>query len=120
MKEINLKKVTTYAKKLFTKTSSKGLYMILLMYYAYRNERVPAWAKRIILGAIAYVVSPIDAIPDLTPFIGMTDDIAVLSAGLVTIASYVDDGVRSKARIKLNEFTSKVSEEAIEEVDDLL
>ena len=31
MKEINLKKVTTYAKKLFVKTSSKVLYMILLM-----------------------------------------------------------------------------------------
>ncbi len=120
MKEFNLNKVTKYAKKLFTKASTKGLYMILLMYYAYRNEAVPAWAKRIILGTVAYVVSPIDAIPDLTPFIGMTDDIAVLSAGLVTIASYVDDGVRSKARIKLSEITSKINDESLDEVDDML
>jgi uncharacterized membrane protein YkvA (DUF1232 family) len=120
MNGFNLDKVIHYAKRLFSKASSKGLYMILLMYYAYRNEAVPAWAKRIILGTVAYVVSPIDAIPDLTPFIGMTDDIAVLSAGLVTIASYVDDGVRAKARKKLSEITSKVNDDSLDEVDDLL
>ena len=43
--------------------------------------KISATTLAIIGGAIAYVVSPIDAIPDFLPVIGLTDDIAIV--GLV-------------------------------------
>jgi len=116
-----LSDLLSYIKVYFQKLSTKGIYSILLLFYAYRSGKVPSWAKKIIIGSIAYFVSPIDSIPDLTPFIGMTDDLGVISFGLVTIACYIDDEVRDKAKKKLvNLLKDKVSEAEIIEVDSWL
>lgn len=95
-------------------------YASLLMYYAYTRRETPLWAKNIILGSIAYFISPIDAIPDLTPFLGYTDDWGILSFGLVTIAAYIDEEVRSKARQRLVEFFPKINLKEIEVVEEQL
>jgi len=95
-------------------------YASLLMYYAYSRRETPLWAKNIILGSIAYFISPIDAVPDLTPFLGYTDDWGILSFGLVTIAAYIDDEVRGKARLRLMEFFPKINLKEIEAVEEQL
>lgn len=95
----------------------KLTYSALLLYYAYEREDTPAWAKNIILGSLAYLVSPIDAVPDLTPFIGFTDDLGVLSFGLVTIACYIDKNVRENAKAKVYKYFKIVDEEDLLEVD---
>jgi hypothetical protein len=43
------------------------------------SRKRQAWAKNIILGTLGYLLAPFDAIPDLSPIIGYTDDIGVLS-----------------------------------------
>jgi len=98
----------------------KITYSALLLYYAYQRKDTPAWAKRVILGTLAYLLAPFDAIPDLTPFIGFTDDLSVLSFGLVTIACYIDDAVREKAKFKINTFYKVVDEQDLLEVDERL
>lgn len=95
----------------------KLTYSALLLYYAYERAETPAWAKRVIIGSLAYLLSPIDAIPDLSPFLGFTDDLGVLSLGLVTIACYIDDAVREKSKLKLHNFFKVVDEEDLLEVD---
>ena len=95
----------------------KVAYTALLLFYAYNRSDTPKWAKNIIIGALAYLVSPIDSIPDLTPFIGFTDDIGVLSFGLVTVACYIDEDVRSSAKMKVNKFFKNVDEEDLLEID---
>ena len=54
----------------------------------------PAWAIAAIIGAIIYVVSPIDAVPDFIPVAGWLDDGAVVAAAIgalgTVIASYLD------------------------------
>ena len=95
----------------------KLTYSALLLYYAYEREDTPKWAKNIILGSLAYLVSPIDSIPDLTPFIGFTDDLGVLSFGLVTIACYIDKNVRANAKAKVHKYFKIVDEEDLLEVD---
>ncbi len=42
------------------------------------DSRVPALDKILLGVAIAYVVSPIDLIPDFIPFLGQVDDVFVL------------------------------------------
>ncbi len=102
------------------KLGIKLIYSVLLMFYAYQSEKTPPWAKRIILGAIAYLLMPIDAIPDLTPFIGFTDDLGVISFGLVSIACYIDNEVKEKAKLKLNSFFKEIDQVAVKSVDDSL
>jgi uncharacterized membrane protein YkvA (DUF1232 family) len=63
---------------------------------------------------------PFDALPDLTPIIGYTDDLGVLSFGLVTIAAYVNDEVRIKARLKLRDWFGEINAEELSEVDEQL
>ena len=76
----------------------------LWLYYASRRSDVPRWARLTIYSALAYFILPTDAIPDLAPVAGYTDDLAVLGAALLTVASYVDDGVKEKARQRMRDW----------------
>ena len=95
----------------------KLTYSALLLYYAYEGKDTPQWARNIILGSLAYLISPIDAVPDLTPFLGFTDDLGVLSFGLVTIACYIDNNVRENAKKKVYKYFKMVDEADLLEVD---
>lgn len=74
----------------------------LILYYAAQEPDTPAWAKSTIYSALVYLISPVDAIPDITPGIGYSDDMSVLAAALLTVAAYITDDVRKKAEDKLN------------------
>src|SRR3546814_8924464 len=65
------KKLGPRARSLGRGTLEKALYL----YYAVQNEHTPKWAKRVIYGALGYFIFPLDAIPDLAPLIGYTDDL---------------------------------------------
>ncbi len=98
----------------------KVVYSALLLFYAYKREDTPAWAKRVIFGVLGYFIAPIDAIPDLTPLIGYTDDIGILSFGLVTIACYVNDEVKKNARTQLSKWFGDYDEDELRDVDEQL
>ena len=52
-----------------------------------RDPNAAFWPKILSLSALAYVVSPIDAIPDAIPVLGLADDFAVLTALFASLAS---------------------------------
>ncbi len=110
------KKIRGYA----SKTGQQTIYTVLLLFYAYKRSDTPIWAKNIIIGTIGYFISPIDALPDLTPIIGYTDDIGVLSFGLVTIACYVNESVRSQAKAQLGKWFKTFNEADLKAIDDKL
>ncbi|HHQ4530164.1 MULTISPECIES: YkvA family protein [Aeromonas] len=74
----------------------------LLLYYTSKKEDLPVWTKLLIYSALLYFVSPIDAIPDVLP-LGLTDDLAVLSATLATVSTFIDEQVRQLVAHKLAE-----------------
>lgn len=41
----------------------------------------------VVLFALGYFIFPFDAVPDLIPFVGYTDDAAVIAAAVATIGS---------------------------------
>ncbi len=45
-----------------------------------RDRRVSIWPKALLVLSLLYVVSPVDLIPDVIPFIGEVDDLVVLIA----------------------------------------
>lgn len=107
-----------YIGKRLSKLSTNVVYAALLLIYAYKRKETPRWAKNIVLGALAYLLSPFDVIPDLTPFLGFTDDFGMIIAGLSSIALYINDEVKDKARKKLKTFFPNYDVTVIEEVED--
>ena len=61
----------------------------LSVWFAARDPETPTAAKGIMLGALAYFVLPIDAIPDIFAGIGFTDDAAVIGALIATLGANI-------------------------------
>ncbi len=72
----------------------------LRLYYAAQDPRTPAWAKSVIVGALGYFITPLDAIPDLVPAVGYADDLGVLAMALGTVAMYITPEIRARAAQK--------------------
>lgn len=109
-------KVQNYARS----AGIKVIYACLLLFYALKEPRTPGWAKGVILGALGYFVSPIDAIPDLVPVAGYTDDLGVLVMALATVAMYIDENVKFQARNKIMDWFPNAAEEEFSDIDDKL
>jgi uncharacterized membrane protein YkvA (DUF1232 family) len=105
--------IRSYAKKI----GIQSVYASLLLFYAFKRKETPTWAKNIIVGVLGYLIAPIDFIPDLTPFIGFTDDFGILGFGLVTIAAYINDSVKEQARTKLKDWFGNYHASELEQVD---
>jgi uncharacterized membrane protein YkvA (DUF1232 family) len=76
----------------------------LKLYFATLEKSTPAWAQAVAIAALAYFISPIDAIPDFTPVIGYADDAGVLTTALGTLATYITDDINRKSQNKLQEW----------------
>ncbi|HJO02975.1 MAG TPA: DUF1232 domain-containing protein [Acidobacteriota bacterium] len=70
----------------------------LLLSQVLRDPRTPAWAKTTVIGALGYFIAPLDAIPDLIPGAGYTDDLSVLVMALAAVAASITPGMRARAR----------------------
>ena len=73
----------------------------LWLYYAAQRPETPKWAKTAIYGVLAYFISPIDAIPDVTPLVGFTDDLGALAAAIAMTSAYINEDVKRKTSEKL-------------------
>ncbi len=71
--------------------------LALQLYYTLQSPGTPTWAKTVIVGALGYLISPVDAIPDVIPVIGFTDDLGVLMAAIGTVATYITEGIKARA-----------------------
>jgi uncharacterized membrane protein YkvA (DUF1232 family) len=74
---------------------------LLAAYYCAFDRNTPLQVKATLVGAIAYFVLPVDAIPDVMPAIGFTDDAVVLATVLTLVAEHVTPLHREAARAKL-------------------
>lgn len=64
--------------------------MVTLLGRLLKDTRVPAAEKALFVAAIVYVISPLDFIPDVFPFIGQVDDIYVVALTLLRLVSKTD------------------------------
>jgi len=75
---------------------------LLAAYYCAFDRETPLQVKATLIGAIAYFVLPIDAIPDVLPVLGFTDDAAVLATAIKLVASSIRPVHRDAARNALD------------------
>ena len=62
---------------------------LLAAYYCAFDRNTPMQVKATLVGAIAYFVMPFDAIPDVLPVIGFTDDAAVLAIAIKLVGDHI-------------------------------
>lgn len=67
--------------------------LVMLLGRLLKDSRVSTADKALFLGAIVYVISPIDLIPDVLPFIGQVDDLYVVALSLLRLINRTDDAV---------------------------
>jgi uncharacterized membrane protein YkvA (DUF1232 family) len=80
---------------------------LLTAYYCAFDRATPLPVKASLIGALAYFVLPFDAVPDLLPVLGFTDDAAVLAAAIKLVTSHIRPEHREAAKEKLEEFRAK-------------
>ena len=88
------------------KAGAKVVQPAFELYYSFKAEETPAWAKAIAVGALGYLLLPLDLVPDFIPGVGLLDDIATMSAAITSIGRYVTDDIRIKAKERAEEFFS--------------
>lgn len=82
--------------------SYEACYHALILFHTLRAPDTPGWCKSVVLGALAYFISLIDGIPDLTPILGYTDDVALMAATIATLATHITPEIREKAEQDLD------------------
>jgi uncharacterized membrane protein YkvA (DUF1232 family) len=71
---------------------------VVAMYFCMLDSTTPIWVKGTVAAALAYFILPIDAVPDILPIIGLSDDASVLAAAFTAVSAFVNDEHREKAR----------------------
>lgn len=89
-------------KKCAKVAGSKVIILALKLFYALQSDKVSATEKAIIIAGLGYLISPVDAIPDILVGVGYTDDLAVL-LGVLKVIGGVDASVEKQAQEKLDE-----------------
>ncbi|MCF6331818.1 MAG: DUF1232 domain-containing protein [Draconibacterium sp.] len=105
-------------KKFSKAAGTKVVYAVLLLFYTMKDKSVSVKSKLIIVAALGYFILPTDAIIDLTPVIGYSDDFGVLLFALTQIASNITPEIKEKARSKLNDWFGEIDENELQELED--
>ena len=74
---------------------------VVSLWYLARDPETPTSAKGLVMAALAYFILPFDAIPDVLPVIGFTDDAAVIAAVLAIVGRNLKPRHKDAARAAL-------------------
>lgn len=71
---------------------------LVAAYYCALDPATPMRVRATLFAALAYFVLPVDAIPDVAPLIGFTDDATVLLAAIGMVKTHISLKHRLAAR----------------------
>jgi uncharacterized membrane protein YkvA (DUF1232 family) len=77
------------------------------LYLAYKDPRVPWYAKLLTACIVGYAFSPIDLIPDFIPVLGYLDDLILLPIGIYFVLKMIPDDIISECREKARTMSSQ-------------
>lgn len=77
------------------------IYKALQLFYVAQNPNVPMKIRAAIIAPLGYFISPIDFIPDITPFVGFTDDAWIIAVAMVIAQAYINDEIKRNAKEKI-------------------
>lgn len=95
---------------------AKLVYAALILYYTLQSDKVSATNKAMIIGALGYLISPLDVVPDAIPIAGLADDLGVLVFVLKKVWTDIDPDIQKNARARLSKW---FDEDEIAEINEL-
>ena len=107
-----VEKIASIAKR----AGAKLVYAALILYYTLQSDKISTANKAMIVGALGYMISPLDVIPDAIPIAGLTDDLAVLLFVLKKVWTDIDPEIQQKAKDRLSKW---FDEDEIDEIKNL-
>ena len=69
-----------------------------VLYLTARDPRVPWHAKALAIGVAAYVLSPVDLIPDFIPVLGYQDDLVMVFLVSLAVAQLIPPEIMAEHR----------------------
>lgn len=106
-------KISRVAKR----AGAKLVYSALVLFYMLQSKNVTVKEKAIIIGALGYLISPLDVLPDAIPIVGLSDDLSVLVYVISKVWGDVPEDVKVKAQEKLADW---FDEDEVAEVQDFI
>ncbi|MDA8228635.1 MAG: YkvA family protein, partial [Desulfitobacterium hafniense] len=73
---------------------------VYALYFAYRDPRVPWYAKLWVAIIVGYAFSPIDFIPDFIPVLGYLDDVILIPLAITLAIKMIPPEAMQDARVK--------------------
>ena len=87
---VKLRKATRNKPKVIAGTVGAIVSSLGKLLSALDNPATPTHMKALIIGAIGYILLPLDLIPDITPGIGYADDLASVAGVVAAVGIYSD------------------------------
>ncbi len=107
-----VEKISRIAKR----AGAKLVYAALILYYTLQSDKISTANKAMIIGALGYMISPLDVVPDAIPIAGLADDLAVLLYVLKKVWTDIDPDIQNKAKERLSKW---FDDDEIAEINDL-
>ena len=95
--EAFMDKVARFGKKM----GAKLVFNVYVLYYVLKSKDVPIKVKGEIVGALGYVIVPLDLIPDFIPVAGFTDDLAAITFAVQVARAHLTPDILQKAKGKV-------------------
>jgi uncharacterized membrane protein YkvA (DUF1232 family) len=76
---------------------------VYAVYLAYRDPRVPLYARIFAACVVGYAFSPIDLIPDPIPILGYLDDLVIVPLGIALALKMIPPDVLAECQEKSRE-----------------
>ena len=112
-----VEKISRIAKR----AGAKLVYAALVLFYTLQSKEVSYKDKDMIIGALGYLISPLDVLPDAIPIVGLSDDLTVLLFVINKIWVEVPEEVKTRAKEKLSDWFDEDELEEVEKfIDDKL
>src|SRR5438270_176896 len=73
---------------------------VYALYLAYKDPRVPWYARVFAACVVGYAFSPIDLIPDPIPVVGYLDDLVLVPLGIALARKMIPADVLAECRVK--------------------
>jgi uncharacterized membrane protein YkvA (DUF1232 family) len=71
---------------------------LVLLWRGFLHPDTPLYLKALMVGVVAYLLSPLDLVPDILPFLGIVDDLALVAIAVGWIAARLPESVLNPSR----------------------
>ena len=87
----------------FAAAGSELIIQALELFYGATDTKTPKGARALAMAALAYFIMPLDAIPDMIPLLGFTDDLAMIFGAINKLHPHINQQHKKQAREKFDD-----------------